>query len=248
VVRCQTQATSKKTGFDLLRSDVCCDGACGSESEDEAKDKIDDKGLLDAALAGKAIVAAGVGDAGAAASSSGAAAVVAGGESGGLVPEPAEPSEDPAVKKRRPAETKNTYERYAVRGPKGDVVGEILYNAHRGSLDCVSKKHKITLNRTVTSPPSSSEKLAARGRPLGFLVAWIFAGLETENADDLVELRKGKGPLAHLVSHAHRCSGRARVEADPAWDEFCKREGTLERPRVERQRIGAEPLEPLGLA
>jgi hypothetical protein len=82
------------------------------------------------------------------------------------------------------------YRRYKIHDFDGTYLGVLLYNENSTSMDAHSEKHGISTNRTVSASASSSG-VSARGRPLGFLVAWVMAGLLTDDVEDLRQLRKG---------------------------------------------------------
>ena len=141
------------------------------------------------------------------------------------------------------------YKRYKIMAIDGVThIGDILFNANSGSLDAHCFAHGLSMNRTVCPSGSSSSSVSARGRPLGFLVAWVMAGIETDVPDELVQLRRGKGPLSEHVTFDCRVIARCHVEADPAWAAFLLREGTPDRPQLERPCVDGEDAEPQDLA
>ena len=127
--------------------------------------------------------------------------------------------------------------KFKVRGPSGRHLGDLVWNAGSGSLDahCRCGHGRCRLNRTLHAWDGGrplermSPKQKAQGRPVGLLVAWLFAGPGSEK-DAHVDLKTGRGPLADCVSFSKRKSCRELLASDPAWHRFVEAAGFVERP------------------
>ncbi len=126
--------------------------------------------------------------------------------------------------------------RYSVMGVDGKVIGCIVVNKAGTILDAHCYRHhgkrpcsiNRTYNRPIVKPKGSTQH---RGRPLGFLVAWLRAGYSfpagpdhrnehfecSKCQDDFAYLENGRGP--------QRQSARAWASANlpddleaPKWD------------------------------
>ena len=122
---------------------------------------------------------------------------------------------------------------------RSKVVGSLVFQRAQSSMDAHCVAHKVgnlswNMNRKLTGHPSASR--SAQGRPLGHLVAWLWASDVTPKAEH-AKLRRGKGLHANLVSHDVRSRARSFLEEDPHFVEWLERTGAQERPR----RDGEEP-------
>ena len=123
------------------------------------------------------------------------------------------------------------------------LLGTLVFNKNSGSLDAHCELHgpRCRVNRTL----NESATRPAQGRPLGFLLAWLFA---TEAGDvfacqrEHFQSRLGKLPWSHLYTFEVRAAARDWLEADPEWALWLDRSGCKERPMR-----GDEEREPHGL-
>lgn len=107
-------------------------------------------------------------------------------------------------------------------------LGDLVWNTSADSLDahCLCGHDVCHLNRSLKA--SAAAGRPAQGRPLGLLVAWLFAGPGSAR-DDHQASKRGKGPLAGHVSFTNRKSCREWLESNPAWHDFVARAGFSER-------------------
>ena len=170
----------------------------------------------------------------------------------GAVPPPPPPPPLAKGKGRGRGGGGKKYDPLLVRDVNGDVIGHILVNENAKSLDAHCYRHgaDCAIGRTfLPYEYKPGEKLtpfrSARGRPLGFLVAWLRWGCRpTVLAGELgrqthVEAKAGKGDAKELASGLSDIRKRARewAESDPGMEPARNKE---RRPRA------TEPLELFG--
>ena len=167
-----------------------------------------------------------------------------------VVPEP----KKKAVRLGRRGEPTHSYTPIAVYR-HGRRVGSILHNENAETIDAWCEYHgkKCRASRTVrrwdpTGPGAGNPTplRTARGRPLGFLVAWFFLGAaHTDGSEQaqceahLKQQRERSNLLDPLMdgTSAIRKEARAYLEANAEFEPLLRSEGL--------KRIG-EPVEPLG--
>ena len=141
------------------------------------------------------------------------------------------------------------YGRLDVKDEYGEIVGYVLVNDNSRSLDCHCLRHgpDCAIGRTFVGWDEDCGRLtplrAARGRPLGFLIAWLRWGIRFPEG---VEHER-----AHFA--ASKSKDEARVLADGNSDErqearrYVESEPTLAPARAkERPPRPGEWLEPVG--
>ena len=106
---------------------------------------------------------------------------------------PAEPGDDDEASARRGFKRGAPLDCYKVFDDAGVHIGDLVWNKSSVSLDahCHCKHGKCHCDRTIKA---STRGRKNQGRPLGFLVAWLFLG-NMCNADEHAKLKKGQGEL-----------------------------------------------------
>ena len=143
------------------------------------------------------------------------------------------------------------YAKHDVFSDTGELVGHIVFNQNAMSLDAHCHRHlggrlNCAVNRTVDCKvdPGSNLHLQARGRPLGFLVAWLRAASQfapgPEGRASHHALRLGRGADAWIADGigAERQAARLWVDGEPLIEAL---------RTVERALRDGEPLDSVGL-
>ena len=140
------------------------------------------------------------------------------------------------------------YEPFEVQNAAGEPIGHILMNETGSSLDIHCWKHKeCSIGRTWAGWDETKGALtplrAGKGRPLGFLVAWLRYGERFEATDAgraaHMDAKFGKGAAACLNDG----TGVARMQARAYVDSVPSLKPCRDRERPPRP---GEPREPLG--
>ena len=156
--------------------------------------------------------------------------------------------EDAFVKEAAP---KLRYEEFPVYSEdRARVVGSLVFQSKSGSLDAHCYRHRAVgcscnMNRTLRAPPEG--KRVSQGRPVGHLVAWLWAADAVgHDRNAHAALRRGGGAaykhLAHLVSQEVRRRARKFMYENAGFVSWLDRVEAVERPL----RPG-EPDEPIAL-
>ncbi len=123
-----------------------------------------------------------------------------------------------------------------------DIRAFVLFSQALGrvvprSLDAHCTRHgsRCTCNRTISGN-------RGKGRPLGFLVAWLLAGCDKAVAtkDDHVRLKKPMGADLRFFTWEFRKRCRETIERDPLWISWLDDNDCHERPLIR----ASEPREP----
>jgi hypothetical protein len=159
-------------------------------------------------------------------------------------PPPAgDPSHDPRPR-ASPQGPRASYEQFPVYDVDGTLLGHIRKYAGRCSLDahCALHPHRLkcTVGRTYVG---DDPRRPARGRPLGFLIAWLFQGRRIQQGPEDPTLRdahcraaKAQDEFEFLADGTTFLRQRGRAYADARLPHLPER----------RRRLG-EPAEPPGL-
>ena len=222
-------------------------GGCGGPPEEEPPSEIEIKSLWSEFLT--------ICEGGGSASTLGAAS--GGPSSSSSAPGPVAPPPPPAFADGKGrgrgsgsgrGRGENKYCQYQVADEHGVVIGHLLYNANAKSMDMhCHLHHDCAIGRSVVPFEAPNFDRAtpmqqAKGRCLGFLVAWLrwgkkFDGLDARNGHMNARFaRDADAPLGNGTSH-ERLSARRYVQSEARFDPL---------RLIERQRRSGEPLEPLG--